>query len=47
MKVVAATEKVKVTISHSGQVTITNAKKQVVVTISEDGKVTTETKEPP
>ena len=47
MRVSASTEKVKVTISNSGVVTITTKSKQVVVTIGEDGKVTTETKEPP
>lgn len=47
MSVTARTDRVKVTISKSGQVTITTKSKQVVVTIGADGKVTTETKEPP
>jgi hypothetical protein len=47
MKVSASTDKVKVTISKTGVVTITTKNKQVVVTINEDGEVTTETKEPP
>lgn len=43
----ARTEKVKVTISNTGVVTITTKSKQVVVSIGENGEVTTTTKEPP
>jgi hypothetical protein len=47
MRVSASTEKVKVTISKTGTVTITTKSKRVVVTIGEDGTVTTKTEEPP
>lgn len=47
MKASLRTDKVTVTVSESGSVTITTPKKKVVVTIDENGDVTTQSSEPP